>query len=113
MPLENKRKETKTYFMNTSKHYISVCVWKKKLFKKNEIICLIFKLLYNERPGIWHQTIWWWGFSPGVLGNAEYPLIAITPRFILTRSGSIRSGQIVLFNNLTVRKQMIDVKLNC
>ena len=38
---------------------------------------------------IWHQTIWWWVFSnSGVLGDAEYPFIAITPRSTLAQSGS-------------------------
>ena len=39
---------------------------------------------------IWHSTIWWWCSSnAGVLGNADYPFIAITPRSTLTWSSSI------------------------
>ena len=34
------------------------------------------------------NCIWWWGFSPGVLGNKEYPFTTITPRSLLTWSGS-------------------------
>ena len=37
---------------------------------------------------IWHKTIWWWGSSnAGALENADYPFVAIAPRFILARSG--------------------------
>ena len=35
---------------------------------------------------IWHETIWWWGSSPGALRNMEYPFIAIAPSSTLTRS---------------------------
>ena len=35
-----------------------------------------------------------WGSSPGVLGNMEYPFIAITPRSTLTQSSSTWSGPI-------------------
>ena len=39
---------------------------------------------------IWHLTVWWLGSSnAGALGNAEYLLIAIAPRFTLAQSGSI------------------------
>ena len=33
------------------------------------------------------NSIWWWGSSPGTLGNVEYSFILITLRF--THSGSI------------------------
>ena len=35
------------------------------------------------------NCIWWWGFSPGALGNVYHPFTAIPPRPALTRSGSI------------------------
>ena len=34
----------------------------------------------------WHETIWWWGSSPGSLGNVEYPFIAIALRSTLVGS---------------------------
>ena len=34
------------------------------------------------------NCIWWWGSSPGYLGNVKYPFIAITLRFNLTWNGS-------------------------
>ena len=34
------------------------------------------------------NCIWWWGSNSGDLGSVEYPFIAITPRSILTQSGS-------------------------
>ena len=38
---------------------------------------------------IWHKTIWCWVSSNAeVLGNAEYPFIAITPWFTLAWTGS-------------------------
>ena len=45
------------------------------------------RTLPNECP--WYDSIWCWGSSPGALGNMEYPVIAITPMFTLTKSGSI------------------------
>ena len=66
------------------------------------------------------NCIWWWGFSPGALGNVEHPSIAITPRSTLTQSSSTYSGPLYvsmcqreLYNHLTVCKQMSDAKLNC
>ena len=39
---------------------------------------------------IWHYTISWWSSSDAeALGNAEHPFIAIAPRSILARNGSI------------------------
>ena len=37
---------------------------------------------------IWHQIIWWWGSSPGALGNVEYSFIAVTYSSTLTQSDS-------------------------
>ena len=34
-----------------------------------------------------HKSIWWWGSSPGALGNAKYRLIAIASKSILTQFG--------------------------
>ena len=59
--------------------------------------CRIYRLhLYSgvrhpqRVPWIWHKTIYWWGSSDaGALVNVEHPFIAIAPRSILGRSGSI------------------------
>ena len=41
----------------------------------------------NECPNM--TLIWWWGSSNArALRNAEYPFIAIAPRYTLARSGS-------------------------
>ena len=47
----------------------------------------------NDCPG--HDTNWWWGFSnAGVLGNVEYPFIAIAPKPTLAWCGSTWYGPI-------------------
>ena len=41
---------------------------------------------------MWHETIWWWGFSnAGAFGNTVYPFIVIAPRLTLAQSGITRS----------------------
>ena len=47
---------------------------------------------------VWYKTIWWWGSSPGALGNVEYTFIAITPRSTLTRNGCTYYGHIYRSN---------------
>ena len=37
---------------------------------------------------IWHQTIWWRSFPPGVLANMQHHILIITPRPTRKRSGS-------------------------
>ena len=71
--------------------------------------CREINLKKNTSTSVLDMTlncIWWWGFSPGKLGNIEYPFTAIF-------SGSLRPGvivsdrvssmgQIELFHHLTV-----------
>ena len=58
-------------------------------FNKN--ICFPFSILvdavYNFQFMILN-CIWWWGSCSADLESVEYPLIAITPNFTLTRSSS-------------------------
>ena len=54
-------------------------------------------------------TIWWWGSKSKTLGNVEYPFIAITSTFTLTRTGStyycLSHGSIIFYtlNDLTAQ----------
>ena len=61
--------------------------------------------------------MWLLGFSPGALSNVEYPFIAIASRssltWIVVPVRVAFMDRIELFKNLTVCKQMTDVKLNC
>ena len=49
-------------------------------------------------PHMTLKCIQWWGSSPGVLRNVEYPFTVITPRSTLIRSGSTCLGQIYWLN---------------
>ena len=65
------------------------------------------------------NCIWRIGFSPAALGSVVYPLITIIPRSTLTQNGKTYKGPVCgssrdllsfIWNNLTVCKQMINIK---
>ena len=71
-------------------HRLSPASWDCRLHRQH--LCRMLRAAISPLTGIlvWHEIIWWWGSSnAGAVGNAEYPFIAIAPRFTLTQRGSI------------------------
>ena len=69
----------------------------KLSFMSSQLGCRICRLSLSREVRLLSSTEdtilhWWWSSSPGALGNAEYPFIAITPRSFLIRIGSAISG---------------------
>ena len=103
-------------------HLVYWCIWLDLcvcmcMSAKSATASLLRGKPYQLMSWIWHQTIWWWGSSLGVLGKMEFPFIAITPGRLwfgaVLPLTVLSMGQIELFDNLTVCKQMTYIKLNC
>ena len=71
------------------------------------------------KAGVMYTTLnytWWWGSCSGDLGNMKFHFLAITPRFSLTRSGSVPvrllpMDQIDQFKNYSYSIGILDIIL--